>query len=127
MSIFTVPTLIYSALTADETIASMATKVFPEVVDEATLPYLAYSIESEQIRPHKTAGELPRIHALLKVGCFASTLADVMTLADAVTDCLDGQTFQSDTAVIDACTLTAFETHWENDAFVTYLSFRISF
>lgn len=127
MNIFSVPSLIYSALSGDVTLSAAATKIFPVVVDTATLPYIAYSVESEQIRAHKTAGEYPRIHALLKVGCYASTLAEVATLAEAVAACLDGQTFAGDEAVIDACSLTAFETSWENDAFVTYLSFRITF
>ena len=91
---------IYDALTGDATIAGIVgDRVWADVADgtEAT-PYLVYQVISTSgTTTHD--GERDLEFPLVQFSAWANGKADAITLATAITDLLDGNTLQGDSAL----------------------------
>ncbi len=110
-------------LSSDASIAAAVTKVFPVVVDQAILPYIAYRREGLETRPVK--GERSADTARIAVRCYAATYAGSVELAEMVRAALDGATYRGDTLSMRSCCLVGGSETWEADAYVQELIFAV--
>lgn len=81
---------IYSLLNADTTIESLVgEKIYPLIAGEnETLPYIVYQVLSD-VRDHDLQNICGMAIANIQVSCWANSYANVISLKDAVLDCLD--------------------------------------
>ena len=115
---------IYSILTSDQTVSGLVTKVFPVVVDSATLPYVAYRRASLDHNPTKAG--LPGADTInIDVYCYAATYSASVTLAEAVREALDYNSTEVNGMRMRSCYLTNASEGYEDDAFVQMLTFTI--
>lgn len=115
--------IIYSLLTNDETVMSLATKVYPVVVDEATLPYVVYRRSSLQHDPVK--GRRGADTVTVEVVCYSKDYTSGVELAEAVRDALDGVQMTSDDIEMRSCYLSDSAESWADDAYIQDLIFTI--
>ncbi|MGM9687521.1 MAG: DUF3168 domain-containing protein [Alloprevotella sp.] len=110
-------------LCSDAGVRGIARKVFPVVVGEARLPYVAYRrVGLEQDAVKGSAGsDAVRVEVL----CFAESYEGSLELAEAVRRVLDGARGVRDGLVMRSCVLVDAEEGYEGDAFVQSLTFRI--
>lgn len=115
--------IIYSLLTNDETVMSLATKVYPVVVDEATLPYVVYRRSSLQHDPVK--GQRGADTVTVEVVCYSKDYTSGVELAEAVRDALDGAQMAADDITMRSCYLSDSAESWADDAYIQDLIFTI--
>lgn len=102
----------------------VANKVYPILVDKATLPYICYRRTGMRQTPTKSGFHGSDV-VTMEVSCFAKTYEKSLTMAEAVRQALDGKSFTNGTTTINGCTLTDSEENWESDAYVQVLTFEI--
>lgn len=108
-------------LMEDEAVKSMATKIFPVVTDEATLPYLFYDEEVEHT-PTKSMEGVDK--ATVDISVMASSIDECAELCEKVRAALDYQWGAVDGLKADTITLVrASKVTWEGDGFKRVLSF----
>lgn len=115
--------IINDILSSDETVASIATDVFPIVSDEAKLPYVSYRRINYDQDPVKSNYGSDTIQ--VEVNCYAEKYAQSVELAEAVRAALDGVQKSVDDVMMRSCFLSSSSEDWENDAFVQSLVFTI--
>ena len=95
-------------------------KIFPLVVDDATLPYILYrraGFSQQAVKSHVKTPDVVEI----EIACFAATYAESVEIAELVRKALDyGQT-----AAYRGCFLIDASEHFVDDAFVQSLRFEV--
>lgn len=116
--------IIRDILTKDATVKSIAKKVFPVVVDNAQLPYVAY--RRSRLEHNPTKAKAPGADTVqIDVNCYAETYEQSIKLAEAVRAALDYAQGEKDGLVMRSCTLADGEEFYEDDAFVQSLVFKV--
>lgn len=110
-------------LMEDPEVSSMVTKVFPVVVDEATLPYVAYRCVATEVTDTKCSGSPDT--AVIEVGCFAATYGESVRLAESVRAALDMKTAEADGIRMRKSQFSGRKEGSEGDAYVQNLVFRV--
>ena len=116
--------MIRDMLTKDATVKRIAKKVFPVVVDNAQLPYVAY--RRSRLEHNPTKAKAPGADTVqIDVNCYAETYEQSIKLAEAVRAALDYAQGEKDGLVMRSCTLADGEEFYEDDAFVQSLVFKV--
>lgn len=119
--------LLYNILNSDAKLSKLVSKIFPIVVNTATLPYIAYRRASIQRQPVKGGGGADSVS--MEVDCYASSYADSVDLAELVRGLLDGMQAAKATStgnlVLRSCTLVDGSESYEGDAFCQTLIFEM--
>ncbi len=116
--------VIRNILLSDEEVKKRANKVFPIVIDKATLPYILYRRASLQHSPTKAG--LPGADTVtMEVVCYTARYADGVELAEAVRAALDYKQGERDGVTMRSCVLTDSEEGYEDDAFLQQLIFQV--
>ena len=116
--------VIRSLLLSDEEVKKRTNKVFPIVIDKATLPYILYRRASLQHNPTK-AGMPGADTVTMEVFCYTASYADSVDLAEAVRAALDYKQGEHDGITMRSCVLTDSEEGYEDDAFLQQLVFQV--
>ena len=116
--------VIRNILVNDEDVMAIAKKVFPVVVDSATLPYVAYRRSHLEHNPSK-AGSPGADTVQIDVNCYASTYQESIELAEAVRAALDYANGGTDDMHMRSCRLSDASEAYEDDAFVQSLMFEV--
>lgn len=116
--------IIRNILVSDENVMSIAKKVFPVVVDNATLPYVAYRRSRLEHNPSK-AGYPGADTVQIDVNCYASTYQESIELAEAVRVALDYAKGETEDMRMRSCRLSDASEAYEDDAFVQSLIFEV--
>lgn len=114
--------IIYHLLTTDREVMERARKVFPVVVDEARLPYVAYRRAALEANPAKGQGADT---VTIEVRCYAAAYAESVELAEAVRRALDYRQADKDGLRMRSCLLVGASEGWEDDAYIQQLTFNI--
>lgn len=114
--------LIRAVLTGSEA-GSIATKIFPVMTDNATLPYVSYRRIALVHSPVKGLRGPDKVS--IEIGCFAASYPASLELAEAVRDALDGRQAEHEGLVMRSCVLTDSSEEWQDDAFIQTLIFEI--
>ena len=115
--------VIYDILSSDTDIAAAVTKIFPVVVDDAELPYIAYRRgKMEQVSVKSGAGADT---VTVEVLCFGKTYTESIGIAELVRAALDHVQHTVGGLTMRSCTLTDAEELWQDDAYVQSLTFTI--
>lgn len=124
MSILSAGLLLRDILLSDEGVKAITTKVFPVVVDEATLPYIVYKRANASHDPVKgsTAGA---DSALVEVGCCAASYKESIDLAEAVRSALIYKHTTKGGNCLRICYMSDASEDYEGDAYVQKLYFTI--
>lgn len=116
--------VIRNILLSDEEVKKRTNKVFPIVIDKATLPYILYRRASLQHNPTKAG--LPGADTVtMEVVCYTARYADGVELAEAVRAALDYKQGERDGVTMRSCVLTDSEEGYEDDAFLQQLIFQV--
>lgn len=116
--------VIRSILLSDEEVKKRTNKVFPIVIDKATLPYILYRRASLLHNPTK-AGMPGADTVTMEVVCYTARYADGVELAEAVRAALDYKQGERDGITMRSCVLTDSEEGYEDDAFLQQLVFQV--
>lgn len=116
--------VIRGLLLSDEEVKKRTNKVFPIVIDKATLPYILYRRASLQHNPTK-AGMPGADTVTMEVVCYTASYADGVELAEAVRTALDYKRGEHDGVTMRSCVLTDSEEGYEDDAFLQQLVFQV--
>ncbi len=116
--------VIRGLLLSDEEVKKRTNKVFPIVIDKATLPYILYRRASLQHNPTK-AGMPGADTVTMEVVCYTASYADGVELAEAVRTALDYKQGEHDGVTMRSCVLTDSEEGYEDDAFLQQLVFQV--
>lgn len=116
--------VIRSLLLSDEEVKKRTNKVFPIVIDKATLPYILYRRASLQHNPTK-AGMPGADTVTMEVFCYTASYVDSVDLAEAVRAALDYKQGEHDGITMRGCVLTDSEEGYEDDAFLQKLVFQV--
>ncbi len=116
--------IIRNILVNDESVMAIANKVFPVVVDNATLPYVAYRRSRLEHNPSK-AGSPGADAVHIDVNCYASTYQESIELAEAVRSALDYANGETEDICMRGCRLSDASETYEDDAFVQSLIFEV--
>ncbi len=103
--------------------AGMATKVFPVVIQQATLPYLCYLRTG--FVPRSTKESTGSDTVVIGVECYTAGYAEGVRLAEAVREALDHKSARYDGLDMRSCTLTKSTESYADDAYVQTLIFNI--
>lgn len=114
--------IIHAILSEDEDVTSITKKIFPVVIDSATLPYILYRRTSMQ---NLTMKGSTADSSDIEILCFADSYEKSIELAESVRHSLDHQQAESDGLVMRSCDLTDAEESWQDDAYVQKLIFTI--
>ena len=114
--------IVYDMLTGSEEVMSRTNKVYPVVVDEAKLPYIAYNRSKLEHSPSSGGGADT---VQIEVRCYTAQYAEGVDLAEAVRAALDYQKGEKDGLRMRSCTLADSSEGWEDDAYVQELTFSI--
>ena len=118
--------LLYNILNSNATLSKLVSKIFPIVVNTATLPYIAYRRASIQRLPVKGGGADT---VSMEISCYAASYADSVDLAELVRELLDGMQAAKSTPtgdlVLRSCTLVDGSESYEGDAFCQTLIFEM--
>ena len=116
--------VIRNILLSDEEVKKRTNKVFPIVIDKATLPYILYRRASLQHNPTKAG--LPGADTVtMEVVCYTARYSDGVELAEAVRAALDYKQGARDGVTMRSCVLTDSEEGYEDDAFLQQLIFQV--
>lgn len=115
--------IIGKILSEDVTVSSMATKVFPVVVDEAKLPYVVYRCAKTEVMPIKGLGAPDE--AMIEVLCMAEDYGGSVELAEAVRNALDFRAAEIPGLRMRKSSFAGREELYENDAYIQALLFRV--
>nr|DAN69896.1 MAG TPA: hypothetical protein [Caudoviricetes sp.]DAT23207.1 MAG TPA: hypothetical protein [Caudoviricetes sp.] len=115
--------LIRKMLTDSERVRAITDRVYPLIVDQATLPYVVYRRAALETQATKTPSSADT--ALVEVVCYASTYADSVALAEAVRAALDHQQAQEGDLRVRSCILTDAEELYDSDAYGNLLTFAV--
>lgn len=99
-------------------------KVFPIVIDKATLPYILYRRAALEHNPSK-AGQPGADTVRIEVVCYTAKYVDGVELAEAVRETLDYAQGEKDGLRVRSCILVDSEEGYEDDAFVQHLDFNV--
>lgn len=116
--------VIRGLLLSDEEVKKRTNKVFPIVIDKATLPYILYRRASLQHNPTK-AGMPGADTVTMEVVCYTASYADSVELAEAVRTALDYKQGERDGITMRSCVLVDSEEGYEDDAFLQQLVFQV--
>lgn len=116
--------IIRDILINDTDVMAIAKKVFPVVVDNAQLPYVAY--RRSRLEHNATKAKQPGADtAQIDVNCYAATYEDSIELAEAVRSALDYAQREKDGLVMRSCICVDGEEFYEDDAYVQGLTFKV--
>lgn len=101
----------------------LATKVFPVVVDQATLPYICY-LRTDFV-PRSVKDGTGSDTVMIGVECYTAGYSDGVRLAEAVREALDHQSVRYGDLTMRSCTLSKSSESYANDAYVQTLIFNI--
>lgn len=116
--------IIRGALLADEAVSAITRNVFPVVVDNARLPYIAYRRVSFEQKAQKTGIKWADT-VVEEVVCYAASYEESIRLAEAVRAALDGVQYAIGDLNMRCCTLTGAEEGWQADAYIQRLVFTL--
>lgn len=114
--------IIYDMLTSNAEVMARANKVYPVVVDNAQLPYIAYNRSKMEVAPAKGVGADT---VQIDVRCYTAQYAEGVELAEAVRAALDFKQGEKDGLTMRSCTLADSSEGWEDDAYVQELNFSV--
>lgn len=116
--------IIRELLSRDSDVRRIAKKIFPVVVDNAQLPYVAY--RRSRLEHNPTKAKSPGSDTVqIEVNCYAETYEESVTLAEAVRAALDYAQGETPGLKMRSCILADAEEFYENDAFVESLAFKV--
>lgn len=116
--------IIRGALLEDEAVSAITRNVFPVVVDNARLPYIAYRRVSFEQKAQKTGIKWADT-VVEEVVCYAASYEESIRLAEAVRAALDGVQYAIGDLNMRCCTLTGAEEGWQADAYIQRLVFTL--
>lgn len=116
--------IIRGALLADEAVSAITRNVFPVVVDNARLPYIAYRRVSFEQKAQKTGLKWADT-VEVEIVCYAASYEESIRLAEAVRAALDGVQYAIGDLNMRCCTLTGAEEGWQADAYIQRLVFTL--
>lgn len=116
--------IIRGALLEDEAVSAITRNVFPVVVDNARLPYIAYRRVSFEQKAQKTGLKWADT-VVEEVVCYAASYEESIRLAEAVRAALDGVQYAMGDMNMRSCTLTGAEEGWQADAYIQRLVFTL--
>lgn len=116
--------IIRGALLEDEAVSAITRNVFPVVVDNARLPYIAYRRVSFEQKAQKTGIKWADT-VVEEVVCYAASYEESIRLAEAVRAALDGVQYEMGDLNMRCCTLTGAEEGWQADAYIQRLVFTL--
>lgn len=116
--------IIRGALLEDEAVSAITRNVFPVVVDNARLPYIAYRRVSFEQKAQKTGLKWADT-VEVEVVCYAASYEESIRLAEAVRAALDGVQYAIGDLNMRCCTLTGAEEGWQADAYIQRLVFTL--
>lgn len=116
--------IIRGALLEDEAVSALTRNVFPVVVDNARLPYIAYRRVSFEQKAQKTGIKWADT-VVEEVVCYAASYEESIRLAEAVRAALDGVQYAIGDLNMRCCTLTGAEEGWQADAYIQRLVFTL--
>lgn len=112
------------ALTHDEEVQARTRKIFPIVVDNAALPYIAYRRASLSSLAVKNQAGPDTV--TIEVSCFTKDYDEGVELAEAVRAALDNKQGTIEDISIRRCLLTDSDETWTDDAYVQTLVFNLT-
>ena len=124
MSSLSAGKVIYSLLASDAELMATVTKIFPVVVDSASLPYITYRRVALNSQPQKAG--MGADTARVEVNVFTEEYAEGVELAERVR--ADLETYNSKEvagSLLRGCYLEASEETWGDDAFVQRMVFNV--
>lgn len=116
--------IIRKMLTSDNTVMSMATKVYPIVTDKAELPYIFYRRTKNEQNPVKN-GHAGADTVTMEVNCLGTSYDNSIDLAEAVRSVLDGGECEYDGLIMRSCFMSDAVESYIDDAWVQTLVFTI--
>lgn len=116
--------VIRDMLLRSEAVMQRTNKVFPIVIDKATLPYILYRRAALEHNPSK-AGQPGADTVRIEVVCYTAKYVDGVELAEAVRETLDYAQGEKDGLRVRSCILVDSEEGYEDDAFVQHLDFNV--
>ena len=116
--------IIRGALLEDEAVSAITRNVFPVVVDNARLPYIAYRRVSFEQKAQKTGLKWADT-VVEEVVCYAASYEESIRLAEAVRAALDGVQYAMGDMNMRSCTLTGADEGWQDDAYIQRLVFTL--
>jgi len=114
--------IIRDALAASD-VADLATKIYPVVAYDATLPYVTYRCVSAEQAATKAAIGSDTVRVC--VACYAATYAGCVEMAERVRAALDYARHEAGGLLMRSCLLADTNDSWEDDAFVKELIFIV--
>lgn len=117
--------IIAAMLNGSEAVKERTNKIYPVVVDNAKLPYVAYRRTSLDKIPTKFGVGADTV--AIEVLCFTEKYGEGVELAEAVREALDQkQGTNADGAMtMRSCVLSDADEAWQDDAFVQQLVFAV--
>lgn len=115
--------IVRHVLMEDIQVSNKVRKIFPVVVDNATLPYIVY--RRSGMRQDPTKHERGADTVMMQIVCYTEDYQSGVELAEAVRDALDGKWAEHDGLRMRSCTLSDCQESWVDNAFVQNLIFTI--
>lgn len=114
-------------LSANAKVKGKVTKIYPVVVDEATLPYIYFRRAGMSQNPTKSFGGHPCDTAIIEINCLAEKYGESVEIAEAVREALEAEEALdfSTELPMRSCYLTGAEETFSDDAFIQSLQFTI--
>lgn len=115
--------IVRHVLMEDIQVSSRVRKIFPVVVDNATLPYIVYRRSSMTQDPAKQERGADTV--MMQIICYTKDYQSGVELAETVRDALDGKWAEHEGLRMRSCTLTDCQESWVDNAYVQNLIFTI--
>jgi hypothetical protein len=116
--------IISDILSNDEAVKSLAKRIFPVAITEATLPYIVYRRE-ESSAIQTNSGHASETVSI-SVYVYTAEYAEGVELAEAVRAALHGARYDNDGLQMRSCVFDGCGPEdWLDDAFVQQLNFRL--
>lgn len=116
--------IIRKILLESAAVVNRTKKIFPVVIDQATLPYILYRRAAFDHNPIK-AGFPGADTVHIEINVYTETYNEGVELAEAVRAALDYSKGEVPGLSMRSCVLTGSEEGWEDDAYVQSLTFTI--
>lgn len=111
-------------LMEDIQVSSRVRKIFPVVVDNATLPYIVYRRSGMKQDPTKQVRGADTV--VMQIVCYTEDYQSGVELAESVRDALDGKWAEHGGLRMRSCTLSDCQESWVDNAYVQNLIFTIN-
>lgn len=115
MAVDVIEKAIKAILEADGTVSAITVRIYPNFIPQSpTFPLIVYQRISG-FRDQTLSGPSGKAHPRFQIEAWASTYTATKSLANAIREALDGETFVSGTVTIGSCLIQSERDAYEPD------------